>query len=105
MWEAPSWTTWLNTGIDSLKGEDILKVAPQKYSSTVQYPNTSIGRKLKGIAQVHLADLGTRIFYCDHSTFDTHAGQNAMQPPSVEAVTEGIDAFMQTSGRTITPTT
>ena len=27
-----------DTGIDSLKGEDILKVAPQKYSSTVQYP-------------------------------------------------------------------
>ena len=54
-----------DTGIDSLKGEDILKVAPQRYSSTVQYPNTSIARKLKGIAQVHFADLGTRIFYCD----------------------------------------
>ena len=26
------------TGLDSLKGEDILKVAPQKYSSTVQSP-------------------------------------------------------------------
>jgi hypothetical protein len=24
------------TGLDSLKGEDILKVAPEKYSSTVQ---------------------------------------------------------------------
>jgi uncharacterized protein (DUF1501 family) len=89
-----------DTGIDSLKGEDILKVAPQKYSSTVQYPNTSIGRKLKGIAQVHLADLGSRIFYCDHSTFDTHAGQNAAGSPGShpvlwKAVTEGIDAFMQ----------
>src|SRR5437867_11086727 len=30
------------TGLDSLKGEDILKVAPQKYSSTVEYPNTPI---------------------------------------------------------------
>src|SRR5499425_1454535 len=57
-----------DTGIDSLKGEDILKVAPQKYSSTVQYPNTSIARKLKGIAQTHLADVGTRIFYYDNST-------------------------------------
>jgi len=65
-----------DTGIDSLKGEDILKVAPQNYKSTVQYPNTPIARKLKGIAQTHLADLGSRIFYCDHSTFDTHAGQN-----------------------------
>src|ERR1700749_1853519 len=89
-----------DTGIDSLKGEDILKVAPRKYSSTVQYPNTPIARKLKGIAQVHFADLGSRIFYCDHSTFDTHAGQNAAGSPGAhpvlwKAVTEGIDAFMQ----------
>ena len=84
-----------DTGIDSLKGEDILKVAPQKYSSTVQYPNTPIARKLKGIAQVHLADLGSRIFYCDHSTFDTHAGQNPAHGNLWTAVTEGVDAFMK----------
>src|SRR6266850_234006 len=54
------------TGLDSLKGADILKVAPQKYASTVKYPETSIARKLKGIAQVHFADLGSRIFYCGH---------------------------------------
>jgi uncharacterized protein (DUF1501 family) len=84
-----------DTGIDSLKGEDILKVAPQKYSSTVQYPNTPIARKLKGIAQVHTADLGSRIFYCDHSTFDTHAGQNPGHGNLWTAVTEGIDAFMK----------
>jgi len=84
-----------DTGIDSLKGEDILKLAPQKYSSTVQYPNTPIARKLKGIAQTHLADLGSRIFYCDHSTFDTHAGQNPGHQNLWTAVTEGIDAFMK----------
>src|SRR6266851_2870707 len=82
------------TGLDSLKGEDILKVAPQKYSSTVQYPNTPIARKLKGIAQVHFADLGTRIFYCDHSTFDTHAGQNPGHGALWSAVCEGLEAFM-----------
>ena len=83
------------TGLDSLKGEDILKVAPLNYKSTVQYPNTSIARKLKGIAQVHTADLGSRIFYCDHGTFDTHAGQNPGHGNLWTAVTEGIDAFMK----------
>jgi len=82
------------TGLDSLKGEDILKVAPLKYSSTVEYPNTSIARKLKGIAQVHTADLGSRIFYCDHGTFDTHAGQNPGHGNLWTAVTEGLSAFM-----------
>jgi len=82
------------TGLDSLKGADILKVAPQKYQSTVKYPDSSIARKLKGIAQVHLADLGTRIFYCDHASFDTHAGQAPLHASLWTQVTEGLEAFM-----------
>jgi uncharacterized protein (DUF1501 family) len=82
------------TGLDSLKGADILKVAPQKYASTVQYPDTPIARKLRGVAQVHLADLGSRIFYCDHGSFDTHASQNPGHGNLWSAVSEGLDAFM-----------
>ena len=62
-------------GLDCLAGADILKVAPQNYTSSVEYADTSIARKLKGIAQIHTAGLGTRIFYCDHGSFDTHANQ------------------------------
>jgi uncharacterized protein (DUF1501 family) len=82
------------TGLDSLKGADILKVAPQKYASTVNYPDTPIARKLRGVAQVHLADLGSRIFYCDHGSFDTHASQNPGHGNLWTAVSEGLDAFM-----------
>jgi uncharacterized protein (DUF1501 family) len=82
------------TGLDSLKGADILKVAPQKYKSTVKYPDSSIARKLQGIAQVHLAGLGSRIFYCDHASFDTHAGQGPMHAMLWTQVTEGLQAFM-----------
>jgi len=82
------------TGLDSLKGADILKVAPQRYKSTVEYPESSIARKLKGIAQVHLAGLGSRIFYCDHASFDTHAGQNPLHGTLWTQVTEGLEAFM-----------
>ena len=81
------------TAIDSLKGEDIIKVVPAKYSSTVQYPNTPIARKLKGIAQVHIGEIGSRIFYCDHSTFDTHAGQNPGHGNLWSAVSQGVEAF------------
>ena len=81
------------TAINSLKGEDIIKVVPQTYSSTVQYPNTPIARKLKGIAQTHIGEIGSRIFYCDHSTFDTHAGQSSGHPVLWKAVSEGIEAF------------
>jgi uncharacterized protein (DUF1501 family) len=82
------------TGLDSLKGADILKVAPSRYNSSVQYPDTSIARKLRGVAQVHLAGLGTRVFYCDHGSFDSHAGQNPLHASLWTQVTEGLDAFM-----------
>jgi len=82
------------TGLDSLKGADILKVAPIKYQSEVKYPDTPIGRKLKGIAQVHFAGLGTRIFYCDQASFDTHAGQAPLHASLWTAVNEGLEAFM-----------
>jgi uncharacterized protein (DUF1501 family) len=67
------------TGLDALKGADILKVAPGMYSSSVEYADDSIASKLKGISQIHLAGLGTRVFYCDHGSFDTHADQNGVQ--------------------------
>jgi uncharacterized protein (DUF1501 family) len=82
------------TGLDSLKGADILKVAPERYKSDVKYPNSSIARKLKGIAQVHFADLGTRVFYCDQASYDTHAGQNPLHASLWTDLTQGLEAFM-----------
>ena len=63
------------TGLESLEGADVLSVAPERYSSSVEYADNVIARKLKSIAQVHIADLGTRVFYCDHGSFDTHSNQ------------------------------
>ena len=63
------------TGLEALKGADILSTAPQKYHSTVEYSDSPIGRNLQGIAKVLLADLGTRIFNTQHIGYDTHANQ------------------------------
>jgi uncharacterized protein (DUF1501 family) len=81
------------TGLEAMAGADILKVAPQQYASTVKYPDTSIAKKLKGIAQVHLANLGSRIFYCDHIGFDTHANQTGVHATLWNDVSHAIDAF------------
>ena len=81
------------TGLDALAGADILSAAPEGYSSTVEYPNTTIARKLRGIAQVHLANLGTRIFYCDHGSFDSHANQPGMLSSLWKDISDGIDGF------------
>ena len=36
-----------DTGLEAMAGADILKVAPEKYSSTVEYADTTIAAKLK----------------------------------------------------------
>ena len=51
------------TGLDALKGADILRTAPGMYSSSVEYAETPIAKKMRDIAQTHLAGFGTRIFY------------------------------------------
>ena len=81
------------TGLDALKGADILKVAPQKYSSTVEYAANPIARSLKGIAQVYLAEVGTQIFYCQHTGFDTHANQVPIHAKLMTEISEGIESF------------
>ena len=65
------------TGMDALKGADILSTAPAKYSSTVEYSDSSIAQYMRNIAQVHTADLGCRVLYttAPYNSFDTHASQ------------------------------
>ncbi len=65
------------TGLDALRGADILKVAPSKYSSNVEYGSSVIARSLRDVSMIHQADLGTRIFYTQYGSFDTHAAQAA----------------------------
>jgi uncharacterized protein (DUF1501 family) len=66
-----------STGMDALKGADILNTAPAKYTSSVEYAGNSVAQYMRNIAQVHCAELGTRILYttAPYNSFDTHAAQ------------------------------
>ncbi len=67
------------TGMDALKGADILSTAPEMYTSSVEYGGDVVAQYMKNIAQVHLAGFGTRILYttAPYNSFDTHAGELA----------------------------
>ncbi len=67
------------TGMDALKGADILATAPLQYSSSVEYARNSVAQYVRNMAQVHTAGLGTRILYttAPYNSFDTHAGEMA----------------------------
>ncbi|HEY7494664.1 MAG TPA: DUF1501 domain-containing protein [Candidatus Tectomicrobia bacterium] len=81
------------TGLDAQKGATILRTAVEQYSASVHYPKTPIGQSLRGVAQVKLADLGTRVFYTAHSSFDTHAMQLAVHAQLWRDVSEAVAAF------------
>ena len=68
------------TGLDALKGADILNTAPSIYKSNVEYADSPIGENLKGIAKVLLSGFGTRVFYTMHGGYDTHANQAGFHP-------------------------
>ena len=63
------------TGLDALKGADILKEGLGRYNSEVEYGTELISRSLRDIATIHCADLGTRVFYTSLNGWDTHANQ------------------------------
>jgi uncharacterized protein (DUF1501 family) len=85
------------TGLDALKGADILTSALDTYESTVTYGRDPFAQWLKNIAQVHLAGFGTRVLYTslNPGTFDTHANQATMLPKLWGEVTDAISAFYQ----------
>ena len=63
------------TGRDAYEGADVLRTAPAQYSSPVEYRSDSLSQNARSIAQVFLADLGTRVYYTQHGSFDTHSGE------------------------------
>jgi uncharacterized protein (DUF1501 family) len=85
------------TGLDALKGADILGTAPGKYSSTVEYSGSQFAQWLKSVAMVHLAGLGTRVFYTglNPGAFDTHANQTTAFPRLWNDVTSAVNDFYQ----------
>ena len=84
------------TGMDALKGADILSTAPEMYSSSVEYGGDVVGQYMKNIAQVHLAGFGTRILYttAPYNSFDTHAGELAAHAKLWTDTSNAVADFM-----------
>ena len=83
------------TGSDVLTGADILKKAPESYTSEVEYADNPIAKSLKDVARVHLAGLGTRIFYTAHAGYDHHANELNTHPGLLRDLSGAIMDFFQ----------
>ena len=83
------------TGSDVLTGADILKKAPESYTSEVEYADNPIAKSLKDVARVHLGGLGTRIFYTAHAGYDHHANELNTHPGLLRDLSGAIMDFFQ----------
>ena len=81
------------TGQDALKGADMLKSAPETYTSTVEYADSKIAQALQAVSMVHTAEVGSRFFYTSYSRFDTHGSQNFMHPKLLTDLSRAVADF------------
>jgi uncharacterized protein (DUF1501 family) len=93
--KGPVLSYFAQTGLDALKGADILSTATATYTSSVQYGNDDVAQYMKNIVQTHLANLGTRVLYttAPYNSFDTHAGQLANHTRLWTQTSKAISAF------------
>jgi uncharacterized protein (DUF1501 family) len=83
------------TGRNVLEGADRLKAAPAGYSSEVKYAGDPIATNLRDIARIHLAGLGTRIFYTAHGGYDYHANEVPTHARLISELSTAIKDFYQ----------
>ena len=82
------------TGLDVLKGADMLADVAGQYQSNVEYADNQIAKNMRDIARIHFADLGTRIFYTAHGGYDTHANEMPNHPTLMKDVSGAISDFL-----------
>ena len=82
------------TGNDALQGADILRTAPATYSSTVEYAPNGLAQSMRSMAQVLFADLGTKIYYTVHGSYDTHSGEVQTHNGLWQHVSGAVGDFM-----------
>ena len=80
-------------GTDALKGADTLRTAPRTYQSEVEYADNSIAQTLKHVSQVMCAGLGTRVYYAQHGSYDTHGNELQLHAKLWQDVSTAIGDF------------
>ena len=67
----------------------------QNYKTSVAYPGTPLAEKLKRIAQLIDAGLGTRVYYVSLDGFDTHSDQAAAHAGLLQQLGGAVAAFTE----------
>lgn len=75
------------------KGSEELPKLVAGYKTSASYPSTPLGRSLALAAQIIGSNLGTRVLYVQHGSFDTHVQQKATQDRLLGEFSDAMKAF------------
>jgi uncharacterized protein (DUF1501 family) len=77
----------------SQRGSEELPTLVAGYHTKATYPATPLGRTLSLAAQIIGSNIGTRVIYVQHGSFDTHVNQVAVQNRLLQELSDAIKAF------------
>lgn len=78
---------------DAQRGSEELPKLVAGYKTDASYPATPLGRSLALAAQIVGSNLGTRVLYVQHGSFDTHVSQKATQDRLLRELSDAVSAF------------
>lgn len=82
------------TGLDAQRGAELLRGSVRDHTPAAEYPaGNLLAGSLQNVARVILSGLGTRVFYTQFGSFDTHSNQVQLHASLWGKVTAAVDAF------------
>ena len=79
----------------ALEASRRVEEATDAYDTPIRYPESGLAEKLRTVAQLIDAGLGTRVYYTSIDGFDTHSRQGAAHAALLRQVGDAIAAFVQ----------
>jgi uncharacterized protein (DUF1501 family) len=79
----------------ALKLSHHLEQSAKDYATSVKYPASPLGGKLKQVAQLIDAGLGNRVYYVTQDGFDTHSDQAAAHSGLLQQLGDALEAFSE----------
>lgn len=64
------------------------------YATTQTYPDTAIGKRMKTISSLIVANTDTQVYYLSHGSFDTHVNQPDRQKKLLGELDEAVTALV-----------
>ena len=80
--------------LDAYSTADTLADLAKEQSQADRYPNSALANRLKTVARLIRADLGTRVYYAVQPGYDTHASQLPVHARLLRELAGALEAFL-----------